>query len=89
MTPSPVIAPVESARIQAGVAQMRAAQEDGSLHHHRPQDVPAQRRSHAIDVVRAWAAGEGIEAQRRLCRVCSSPSVPPRPRDAVAPAPRR
>ena len=60
-----------AARVREGVARMRSALADGSLHHHPPREVPAGHRSHAIDVVRAWAAGAGPVAQRRLCGVCS------------------
>jgi hypothetical protein len=80
MTASPDLAPVDSARIRACVARMRAAILDGSLHHHAPEDVPAGRRSHAVDVVRAWVAGEGPEDQRRRCGVCSPEPVAPQPR---------
>jgi hypothetical protein len=59
------------ARVRDGVARVRGALADGSLHHHPPRDVPAGCRSHAVDVVRAWAAGAGPGAQRRLCGVCS------------------
>ncbi|MEJ2864069.1 hypothetical protein [Actinomycetospora flava] len=60
---------------------MRDAIADGSLHHHRPEEVPAGLRSHAVDVVRAWAAGEDVEAQRRRCGVCAPALVTPRPRE--------
>jgi hypothetical protein len=60
-----------AARVREGVARVRGALADGSLHHHPPRDVPAGCRSHAVDVVRAWAAGAGPGAQRRLCGVCS------------------
>lgn len=72
MTVSPEVAPVGRARVQIGVARMRAAIADGTLHHHRPDDIPAGHRSSALAVVRAWAAGEGIEVQRRHCGVCST-----------------
>ena len=60
-----------AAAVREGVARVRRALADGSLHHHPPREVPAGSRSHAIDVVRAWAAGAGPGAQRRLCGVCS------------------
>lgn len=81
MTASPDLAPVDSARIRAGVIRMRAALADGSLHHHLPADLSPDRWAPAIDVVRAWASGDGFEAQRRACGVCSTPPIPPRPRD--------
>ena len=65
-------------RVREGVARVRRALADGSLHHHSPREVPAGHRSHAIDVVRAWAAGAGPDAQRRLCGVCSPRSSSPR-----------
>lgn len=89
MTVSPGIAPhtvpartlgTVAVRLVAGVAAVRAAIADGSLHHHRPEDVPAGRRSHAVEVVRAWAAGDGPDAQRRRCGVCAPALVTPRPR---------
>ena len=95
MTASPELAPVHAlptdvpttdhgSRLRAGVARLRAALSDGSLHHHRYDEIPAGHRSHAVDVVRVWAAGEGLEAQRRHCGVCSpAPVFPltPRPRE--------
>jgi hypothetical protein len=60
-----------AARVREGVARVRGALADGSLHHHPPRAIPAGHPSHAIDVVRAWAAGAGPGAQRRLCGVCS------------------
>lgn len=69
-----------SVRLVAGVAAVRAAIADGSLHHHPYEDVPAGLRSHAVDVLRAWAAGEDLDAQRRRCGVCAPALVTPRPR---------
>lgn len=73
--------PRASVRLVAGVAAVRAAIADGSLHHHPLEDVPAGLRSHAVDVVRAWAAGESPAAQRRRCGVCAPALVTPRPRE--------
>ncbi|WP_133825491.1 hypothetical protein [Actinomycetospora succinea] len=72
-----------SVRLVAGVVAVRAAIADGSLHHHRPEDVPTGHRSHAVEVVRAWAAGEDLEAQRRRCGVCAPALVTPRPRGSA------
>lgn len=82
MTVSSGIAPSQraSVRLVNGVAAVHAAIADGSLHHHRPDEVPTGLRSHAVDVVRAWAAGEGLEAQRLRCGVCAPALVTPRPR---------
>jgi hypothetical protein len=63
-------------RVREGVARVRRALADGSLHHHAPREVPAGHRAHAVDVVRAWAAGAGPDAQRRVCGVCSPRSSP-------------
>jgi hypothetical protein len=89
MTVSSGIAPQRaSVRIVAGVAAVRAAIADGTLHHHGPGEVPADRPSDAVAVVRAWAAGEDLDGQRRHCGVCA-PSLTPRQRDrTTAPAAR-
>jgi hypothetical protein len=79
MTASPDLAPLDSARIRAGVAAVRAAMRDGSLHHH-PEAVPASRRTPAVEVMRLWAAGRGVDVQRRHCRDCAAEPVAPRPR---------
>ncbi|MHC1563358.1 hypothetical protein ACR9E3_30755 [Actinomycetospora sp. C-140] len=85
-TATPVAATVtapDGTRLRAGIARLRAALRDGSLHHHRYDEIPAPRRSHAVDVVRVWADGGDLEAQRRRCGVCSpAPVFPltPRPR---------
>lgn len=82
MTLSPELVPPDGVRadvrLRAGVRAMRAAIADGTLHHHAPRDVPAGRRSRATEVVRAWAAGEGPDVQRRRCGVCSTWPVVPR-----------
>jgi hypothetical protein len=78
MTLSPGLVPVDAARLRTGVSGMRAAIADGTLHHHTPRDVPAGSRSYAVEVVRAWAAGDGPDAQRRRCGVCSTWPVVPR-----------
>ncbi|WP_116706776.1 hypothetical protein [Actinomycetospora cinnamomea] len=82
MTVSPDLASdrPDTARVRDGVARLRRAIADGSLHHHPPQEVPDDRRSHALDVVRAWAAGAEPDAQRRLCGVCTPRAVAPAPR---------
>jgi hypothetical protein len=66
MTLSPELVPPDDVRpdarpgprLRAGVSAMRAAIADGTLHHHDPRHVPAGRRSRAVEVARAWAAGE-------------------------------
>lgn len=63
--------PALAARVRRGVDAVRRAIADGSLHHHRPQDVPDGLRSHAAVVLRAWADGHDTDTQRRLCGVCS------------------
>ncbi|GAA4896309.1 hypothetical protein [Actinomycetospora straminea] len=78
MTVSHDLAPLDGTGVRAGVAQVRAAIADGSLHHHAPAEIPAGRRSRAVEVVRAWAAGEDAEAQRRHCGVCATWPVAPR-----------
>lgn len=78
MTVSPDLAPLDGARVRAGVEQVRAAIADGTLHHHAPEETPAGRRSRAVEVARAWAAGEDPAAQRRHCGVCATWPVAPR-----------
>ncbi|WP_285659134.1 hypothetical protein [Actinomycetospora sp. NBRC 106375] len=93
MTASPELSPVpttvtpvtalDGTRLRAGIARLRAALRDGTLHHHRYDEIPVPRRSYAVDVVRVWADGGDLEAQRRRCGVCSpAPVFPltPRPR---------
>jgi hypothetical protein len=80
MTATPDLAPLDSARIRAGVAAVRDALRDGSLHHH-PDAVPASRRAPALDVVRAWAAGRTLQVQRRHCPDCTTEPTAPRPRE--------
>ncbi len=73
VAPSPSLASSEAvgAWVRGTVAAVRRAIDDGSLHHHRPQEVPHGRSSLAADVVRSWAAGHDTDTQRRLCGVCS------------------
>jgi hypothetical protein len=80
MTATPDLAPLDSARIRAGVAAVRDAMRDGSLHHH-PDAVPGQRRTPALDVVRLWAAGRDLDVQREHCPDCAAAPTAPRPRD--------
>ena len=56
--------------LRRSVAAVRRAIEDGSLHHH--DDAPAGRRTPAVEVVRAWAAGHGVDGQRRHCHTCAA-----------------
>jgi hypothetical protein len=79
MTATPDLAPLDSARIRAGVAAVRAALRDGSLHSH----TDAGPASPALAVVRAWAAGRDVDAQREHCPDCAAEPVVP-----TAPQPR-
>jgi hypothetical protein len=58
--------------VRRSVGALRRALDDGTLHHHRHPSVPAGRRSPNVEVVRAWAAGQDIEAQRRVCPACAA-----------------
>jgi hypothetical protein len=83
MTATPDLAPLDSTRIRAGLAAVRAAMRDGSLHHHSGAGS-ASRRTPALEVMRLWAAGRGVDEQRRHCRDCAAEDAVP-----TAPSPRR
>jgi hypothetical protein len=76
--PRPVVAEQPPAGVQdvasvrRAVEALRRALEDGTVHHHRGTGVPARRRAPGIEVVRVWAAGHGVEEQRRACRTCAA-----------------
>jgi hypothetical protein len=60
----------DAASIRRAVEALRRALDDGTLHHHRGTGV-AGRRAPGVEVVRAWAAGHGVEEQRSACRTCA------------------
>lgn len=55
--------------------RMRRALQDGSLHSHRPTDPRVGRWSIPSPVMRAWAAGYDIAAQRLVCDRCIDDQV--------------
>ena len=60
--------------VRRGVEALRRALDQGTVHHHRGAGVPVRRRAPGVEVVRAWAAGLGVEEQRRACRTCAAAS---------------
>jgi hypothetical protein len=66
----PPAGPEDAASVRRAVEALRRALDDGTVHHHRGADV-ARRRAPGVEVVRAWAAGHGVEEQRRACRTCA------------------
>lgn len=64
----------DSASVRRGVEALRRALDEGTVHHHRGTAVPVRRRAPGVEVVRAWAAGLGVEEQRRACRTCAAAS---------------
>lgn len=66
-----VVRPEAATSVRRAVEALRRALHDGTVHHHRGADVPARRRAPGVEVVRVWAAGLGVEEQRRACRTCA------------------
>lgn len=50
---------------------------DGSLHGHRPNDVPGGRWSAPRAVVESWLRGETPAEQQRACPLCPDPEPTP------------
>ena len=70
-----VVRPGAATSVRRGVEALRRALDDGTVHHHRGAGVPARRRAPGVEVVRVWAAGLGVEEQRRACRTCAGTSA--------------
>jgi hypothetical protein len=62
----------DAASVRGAVEGLRRALDDGTVHHHRGTGVPARHRAPGVEVVRVWAAGRGVEEQRRVCRTCAA-----------------
>lgn len=59
-------------RVREAVGSLRRALEDGTVHQHRRGAIPESWTALDVEVVRAWAAGLDLDAQRRVCRRCRS-----------------
>jgi hypothetical protein len=70
-----VARPAAVLSVRRAVEALRRALDDGTVHHHRGAGVPARRRAPGVEVVRVWAAGLGVEEQRRACRTCAGTSA--------------
>ena len=64
-----------ASRVGGAVAALRGALENGTVHHHRRSGIPESRTAVGVEVVRAWAAGLGVDEQHRVCRVCAPVSA--------------
>jgi hypothetical protein len=74
--PTAVVVPTQPSldmgdRVRRAAVALRAATRNGTVHHHRHPGVPRNRRAPGIEVVRAWADGRDLDAQRRACRTCT------------------
>jgi hypothetical protein len=70
----PSVADAGLGSVRRAVEALRRALDDGTVHHHRGPGVPARRRAPGVEVVRRWAAGHGVEEQRRACPTCAATS---------------
>jgi hypothetical protein len=61
-----------SARVRGAVDALRRGLADGSVHAHPRSGKPESWTGIGVEVVRAWAAGLGVEEQRRACPTCAA-----------------
>jgi hypothetical protein len=60
-----------SARVRGAVDALRRGLAEGTVHAHRRSGIPESWTGVGVEVVRVWAAGHGVEEQRRACRTCA------------------
>ena len=72
LVPTPAGAPEDLAkRAGRAVGALRRAMEAGAVHQHRRNGLPESWTAVGVEVVRAWAAGYGVDEQARACRACA------------------
>ncbi len=59
-------------RVRDAVDRLRRGLADGTVHTHGRDGRPESWTGIEVEVVRAWAAGLGVEEQRRACGACAA-----------------